>query len=1115
MQRLMPREFAERLLAARGHVQGERRRVTILFSDVTGSTSIAEGLDPEDVMEIMGGAFDFLIEPVYRYEGTLARLMGDAVLAFFGAPITHEDDPERACRAALEIVKGARHYAARMEQERGIEGFNVRVGINTGLVVVGQVGSDLRVEYTAMGDAVNLAARMEAAAEPGTILIAQDTHKLIAPRFETESLGRIAVRGKAEPVPVYRLLRARPAPARLWGVAGLDSPVVGRQAEFDALEATIERLEAGVGGIVTIVGEAGIGKSRMVAELRKQVPAAFHWVEGRCLSYGASIAYGLWLDVLRSSLNVTPEDSPDRVRDALRERVQALWPESPDQTSAYLERLMSLPLTPQAEAMLEGLEGGELKANTFTVLETLVERSARERPLVLVCEDLHWADPTSMELLESLLALSDRAALLLICVFRADPAHTSWRIRETAARLYRHRHTDLWLDPLSPGDCGTLVANLLGLEGSDHDAGPSNLEPLMWRILDQAEGNPFYVEEIIRSLVDHSVIVHDENTERWRATREVDDIPIPDSVQGVLMARIDRLPEDVRRILQMAAVVGRIFLYRLLAAIAEEERGLDESLITLQREEMIRERTRFPEPEYIFKHELTREAAYGGLLRKERQTLHRKVAVALEQLFADRIEEQVELLARHWTCAGEAETAIDYLVQAGDRARRLGASRQAVDHYQLALQTAAQSELADADAGLPHVHERLGDVYLEHLSLHPEAMHHYDAFLNLSPTGEAAARAGRKMATLYLLRGDLPKAQEYYEAALARLAQLPPLAETCRVHNGLSHLFLARNQLALAERHADASLKIARQIGDKRGLADVHRVRSNIAISRGDLETACAHDEHSLALYRELGNLPRIIQCCNNVGDSYRLLGRMEQALERLDEGLELARQIGDTGGEALILRAKGELFVDQGRWETAAVTLEQALSMAEASGVASVIIESHRVLGCVYERIGRLAGARHHLERAEALMREAQQFRFEPAIHLGLAYLRTAEGDCAEAERHLQLALEAAGSVPSDVLLGQVHHCYGSLYIRCGRWEDAVSHLKRSRTVFRQGGLPAGLGRARLNLGIAYANRREAGDKEHACEELLAALSLFQQLGAEGYLSRADMWVQRMDCRR
>jgi class 3 adenylate cyclase len=273
LQRLVPKEFAERLLATRGQVGKERRVVTILFSDVKGSTRMAESLDPEDVMEIMDGAFDVLIAPIYRYEGTLARLMGDAILAFFGAPIAHEDDPERACRAALEIVEGAKAYAARLEEERGIRGFDVRVGINTGLVVVGEVGSDLRVEYTAMGDAVNLAARMEGAAEPGTVLITEDTHKLIAPLFETEALGPVQVKGKAEPVPVFRLVTAKEVPGKVRGIAGLESPLVGRQAEFASLREALGRLQAGVGGIVTIVGEAGIGKSRLVAEMREQTLA--------------------------------------------------------------------------------------------------------------------------------------------------------------------------------------------------------------------------------------------------------------------------------------------------------------------------------------------------------------------------------------------------------------------------------------------------------------------------------------------------------------------------------------------------------------------------------------------------------------------------------------------------------------------------------------------------------------------------------------------------------------------------------------------------------------------------------------------------------------------------
>ncbi len=686
IQRLVPREFADRLLATRGQVGKERRIVTILFSDVKGSTAMAEELDPEDVMEIMDGAFDVLIEPIYRYEGTVARLMGDAILAFFGAPIAHEDDPERACRAALEIVEGAQRYAARLEEERGISGFNVRVGINTGLVVVGEVGSDLRVEYTAMGDAVNLAARMESSAEPGTILITEDTHKFIVPLFETEALGLVEVKGKSEPVSVYRVLAAKVAAVKLRGIAGLESPLVGREAEFGALGEALERLGAGVGGIVTIWGGAGIGKSRLVAELRRGAAAApLRWVEGRCLSYGTSIAYLLWLDVLRGLLGVTVEDSPVAVRGALRERVRTLCPEHFESVYPYLGRLMSLPLEAEDEAGIRDLEGEKLKSGTFRAVEMLIECAASERPLVLVCEDLHWADPTSTELLEQLLALTDRAPLLILCVFRPRTEHASWRVKETAARDYSHRHTDLWLDPLSASESETLVGNLLRVEGPRPELVEGLPPKLKWRILSHAEGNPFYVEEIIRSLIDEGAIVRDEATGRWQATRDVADIAIPDTLHGVLMARIDRLQEEAKRVLQMAAVIGRIFLYRVLAAIAREERELDDRLLTLQQEEMIRERARLPELEYIFKHELTREAAYNGLLRKERRVFHRQVAEALEGLFPDRIEEQVGLLAHHWERAGDAEKATEYLLRAGVQSRLAYAHEEAIDYYQRAL----------------------------------------------------------------------------------------------------------------------------------------------------------------------------------------------------------------------------------------------------------------------------------------------------------------------------------------------------------------------------------------------------------------------------------------------
>jgi predicted ATPase len=442
-----------------------------------------------------------------------------------------------------------------------------------------------------MGDAVNLASRLEDASERGEILVGPDTHRLTAPLFEFEPLEPVRVKGKAEPVAVYRLVAAKAVRGKARGIAGLESPLVGRDAEFQALQEATERLQSGIGGIVTLAGEAGLGKSRLVAEIRTSDvgPRTLDWIEGRCLSYGSSIAYLLWLDMLRGWVGAAPDAVPAAVRDALSERVQALCPDCFDDVFPFLARLMSLRLDDETEAVLRGLGAKGLQIGTFRAVETLLESAARRGPLVVVCEDLHWADPTSVDLLEHLLALTDRTSLLFICVFRPHTEHSCWQIKETAARRYRHRHTDLWLESLSPAESRTLVGNLLRVEDLPRE--------LRERILGHAEGNPFYVEEIIRSLIDDEAIVQDEATGRWQATRDVTAIALPDTLHGVLMARIDRLQEETKRVLQLASVIGRVFLYRVLGAIAEEERELDDHLLTLQREELIRERARVPELE--------------------------------------------------------------------------------------------------------------------------------------------------------------------------------------------------------------------------------------------------------------------------------------------------------------------------------------------------------------------------------------------------------------------------------------------------------------------------------------------------------------------------------------
>lgn len=656
---------------------GERKLVTILFTDISGFTAMAETMDPEVVRDLMNNCFERLVPIIERYGGTLDKFTGDGIMALFGAPVTHENDAERALRATLDMQEAL----AQFNTERGID-LDLHFGINTGLVIAGSIGTRERQSYSVMGDAVNVAARLEEAAQRDEILVGPDTHRLVKALFEFEALPPISIKGRAEPVPIYRLLTAKAVPGKTRGLAGLASPLVGRQAEFEALLAAVERLPSGQGGIVTLVGEAGLGKSRLVAETRATEPArqGTSWVEGRCLSYGTAIAYLLWVNILRNLLGVTPEDPPTTVQEALQKKLQALCPEHAGELYPYLGQILSLPLDTAAEELLHHLESEQIKKGAFRAIETLLAHTAQVRPLVVVCEDMHWADPTSIELLEQLLPLTQHLPLLLLCVFRPERDHGCLHIREVATHL-QPAHVDLWLTPLNAAESAALVGNLLQVEALPIE--------LRRRILGRAEGNPFYVEEILRSLMDNQDIVYDRSTDRWVATGDVSTIVIPDTLHGVLTARIDRLQEETKRVLQLAAVIGRIFLYRILAAIAQEERHLEEQLgrhlRILQREEMIRERARMPELEYIFKHQLTQEAAYNGLLKKDRRSFHRQVAKALERLFPDRVEEQLGLLAYHWERAEEPEKATTYLLRAGDRARLAYAHQEAIDTYRRAL----------------------------------------------------------------------------------------------------------------------------------------------------------------------------------------------------------------------------------------------------------------------------------------------------------------------------------------------------------------------------------------------------------------------------------------------
>ncbi len=573
-----PAPLAAKMRVAR--LAGERRVVTALFADVVGSTALAGQMDAEDWTTVMNGAFDRFSPVIYRYEGTIARLLGDALLAFFGAPVAHEDDPVRAVHAALDLLAAARDYAAEVRRDYGVE-FAIRVGLNTGLVIVGDVGSDLRYEYTAMGEAVNLAARMQSAARPMTALVSEHTQRFIAPVFDCADLGLLEVKGKAEPVRVYEVRGPKAAPGRLRGLVGLESPLVGRVTELTALGQLTTALQAGRGGVAVVIGEPGLGKTRLIAEWRSQTPkpqaqppnrqsaichppSAIRWVEGHCLSYGQGLAYHLLLDLLRSLLGVSPAASPAETHAALLTLVHDLFDDStPHPQSAildvypYLGHLLGLPLAGEALDRVKSLDPQALQARYLAALRRLLTALAARSPLVLVLEDIHWADPSSTESLIKLLPLADEAPVLFCIVTRPDPDAPGWPLVTTARETWGRRLTELTLTPLSAADSRQLVANLLEIEDL-----PEQTRAL---ILQKAEGNPFFVEEVIRMLLDRGAIIRRD--ERWVVGHEVATVEIPDTLQGLLLARIDRLPDDVKHTLRVASVIGRRFPVRVLEQV--------------------------------------------------------------------------------------------------------------------------------------------------------------------------------------------------------------------------------------------------------------------------------------------------------------------------------------------------------------------------------------------------------------------------------------------------------------------------------------------------------------------------------------------------------------------
>jgi class 3 adenylate cyclase len=728
----------------------ERRQATVMFADVIGFRSLAERMHPDELTRRMNECLAFVGAAVIQYGGVVDKYIGECVMALFGVPNAIENAPQQAINAAIEIRNRLVQFN---DTQRLGEVLQLRVGINTGLVIAGDIGGRVKRDFTVMGDAVNLAARLKDAARPVSVIVGPETYRYTKDDFEFRPLPPLTVKGKEQPVQIYEVLSIteRVHHTRVERTdRAIASALVGRTAELERITNQIRAAAGGRGGIVTIVGEAGIGKSRLVTEALQQTGGTNTLLlKARCHSLGQGMSFHPFIDLLHRWAGISDEEEETQAARRLEAAIAAVVPaEHVDEICPFIATMMGIRLSGAAGALVEGMDGSVLEKLIMKSTRELLQRLAAQQPLVLFFEDLHWADASSIRLLESLLGLAAGAPALFLLACRPDYADTGERLLRVVREQHAAQHEEIRVRPLAAVECTQLIDNLLQI-----DALPHSTRTLIAR---KAEGNPFYIEEVIRSLIDQGAVEYHDG--RLRVTEKIDTVIIPGTVQEVIMARVDQLDEATRHLLQTAAVIGRSFHHRIIAAIVEDdgvgEAQLAERLAYLKSRQLlferrsrrtarVRRRTLLDELEYVFQHALVQETIYQSILQKTRRGLHLKVAETIERIFFYRLADFYGMLAYHYSHAEQTQKAEEYLFKAGDEAARAAASSEALHFFREASRLYLLMHGAGGDPYKKALLEKNIALALLNRGDHSESIEHFDCAAEHlgQPVGRGAVAA--------------------------------------------------------------------------------------------------------------------------------------------------------------------------------------------------------------------------------------------------------------------------------------------------------------------------------------------------------------------------------------
>lgn len=656
--------------------QSERRQATVMFADISGFTSMSEKMDPEEVTSIINACFTMMGEVIAKNGGTIDKFIGDCIMVLFGAPIAVEDAPRRAINTAIEM----RNHLYQFNQEKRFRiPLDIHIGINTGEVIAGEIGTPQRREYTVIGGSVNVAARLEEVSARGQILVGSSTFRLTREDFDYRELKPVLLKGKEAPVSVFELLSVKQRVFRSSrGAERLihSDEIVGRGREIERLELQVMKVVIGEGSIVNLIGEAGIGKSRLVAELKtREVMKKVFLLTGRAISMGRNLAFYPIIDLLRSWVGITERDGEGKAFQRLEISIRDLLPQEADEVLPFVATLMGMRLSGPFAERLRDVDMEALEKLILKNVRSLLGKLSESTPLVILLEDLHWADMSSIGLMESLFRLAETHPILFLNVFRPGHEETGERIQSTAKERYSNRCIEIILQPLDERHCERLIHNLLRIRGLPH--------PIREQIVHRAGGNPLFIEEVVCSLIDEGAVVVKEGG--FAVTEEIERVIIPQTIHGLLMARIDRLDESTRDLVKFASVIGRSFFYRILAEVARAVEDIDHRLEYLEGIQIIMERRRMEELEYLFKHALIQEVAYRTLLQQKRQELHLRVAESIENIFRPKLHQFFGMLAYHYSRGDDLNRAEEYMIKAGEEALKSSASSEVLHYYREAL----------------------------------------------------------------------------------------------------------------------------------------------------------------------------------------------------------------------------------------------------------------------------------------------------------------------------------------------------------------------------------------------------------------------------------------------